>query len=120
MTCKQMIMATPKIAIPLSIIPVTVYESDASPNYRGQGGTLDLHLKMGLAAVKIAHLWDEFNKLARFNLQYTNMYNRTLKPYIRVNKTGTQQTSGLRLMAPNLAVADSIAARRHDQIGHRL
>ena len=38
----------------LSDIPVTIYESDASPNFRTQGGTLDLHSKTGLAAIREA------------------------------------------------------------------
>jgi prephenate dehydrogenase len=59
-------MSTPKIAIigagpvgcllarilSISNTPVTVYESDISPDYRSQGGTLDLHRNTGIAAIK--------------------------------------------------------------------
>jgi len=97
-------MGTPNIAIigagpvgcllarllTLSDIPVTVYESDTCADYRGQGGTLDLHTKTGLAAIKAAKLWDEFYKLARFDSQYMLMCDENLKPYIEVGKTGTK------------------------------
>jgi 2-polyprenyl-6-methoxyphenol hydroxylase-like FAD-dependent oxidoreductase len=48
-------------------ITLTLFESDISPTSRyTQGGTLDLHPYTGLAAIKAAHLWDEFNKYARY------------------------------------------------------
>ncbi|KAI8630975.1 putative oligopeptide transporter [Xylariaceae sp. FL1651] len=95
-------MTTPKIAIigagpvgcmlarllTLSNVSVTVYESDASPNYRDQGSTLDLHPKTGLAAIKAAQLWDEYIKLARFDSQYMLMCDQNLKPYVEVGKAG--------------------------------
>jgi 2-polyprenyl-6-methoxyphenol hydroxylase-like FAD-dependent oxidoreductase len=46
-------------------IPFTVYELDASPNERNQGGTLDLHSQGGQLALREAGLWDEFVKHAR-------------------------------------------------------
>ncbi|KAF8857284.1 FAD/NAD(P)-binding domain-containing protein [Acephala macrosclerotiorum] len=46
-------------------IPFTIYDSDASPNERNQGGTLDLHPQGGQAALKVAGLWDQFTKFAR-------------------------------------------------------
>lgn len=47
-------------------IPVTVYELDASPSARVQGGTLDLHNDTGLAAVRKAGLFEQFQKHARY------------------------------------------------------
>ncbi|NUK44341.1 FAD-dependent monooxygenase [Streptomyces lunaelactis] len=46
-------------------IAVTVYDRDASPDARNQGGTLDLHADNGQIALSEAGLLDEFFKLAR-------------------------------------------------------
>ncbi|KAH8701811.1 hypothetical protein BGW36DRAFT_394617 [Talaromyces proteolyticus] len=46
-------------------IPFSLFERDASPNERNQGGTLDLHPKAGQAALRKAGLWDEFIQHAR-------------------------------------------------------
>lgn len=46
-------------------IPFVVYELDASPHERNQGGTLDLHPKGGQLALREAGLWDQFVKHAR-------------------------------------------------------
>ncbi|KAL9033329.1 MAG: hypothetical protein Q9214_007567, partial [Letrouitia sp. 1 TL-2023] len=48
-------------------IEVIVFESEPSPDYRSQGGTLDLHEDTGLYALKRAGLYDEFLKLARMD-----------------------------------------------------
>ncbi|KAK1751223.1 monooxygenase asqM [Echria macrotheca] len=56
-------------------IPVTVFEGEASPDYRSQGGTLDLHTSTGLAAMKEAGLFDQFLTKARYggdHLQITD------------------------------------------------
>ena len=89
-------MATPKIAIigagpagcllarllHLAGIPTTVYEGEASPNYRSQGGSLDLHTNTGLAALREAGLWDEFQKHARYDGQYMAIVDKNLKYYL--------------------------------------
>lgn len=54
----------------LSNIKVTVFESESSPTFRSQGGTLDLHTDTGLRAMKEAKLWDEFSEYARYDGQY--------------------------------------------------
>lgn len=54
----------------LAEIEVTVFESESSPTFRSQGGTLDLHTDTGLMAMKEAGLWDEFKKYARYDGQY--------------------------------------------------
>ncbi|MEU5209124.1 NAD(P)/FAD-dependent oxidoreductase [Streptomyces sp. NPDC020742] len=46
-------------------VPVTVFDRDASADARPQGGTLDLHLTTGQAALHAAGLHDEFTALAR-------------------------------------------------------
>ena len=43
----------------------SIFEKDASPNERSQGGTLDLHPSAGQLAIRQAGLWDEFVKHAR-------------------------------------------------------
>ena len=48
-------------------VNVTVFESEPSPDYRSQGGTLDLHEHTGLYALKQAGLYEEFVSLARFD-----------------------------------------------------
>jgi 2-polyprenyl-6-methoxyphenol hydroxylase-like FAD-dependent oxidoreductase len=48
-------------------IKVTIFEGDASPNSRTQGGTLDLHTNTGIAALKKAGLYDAFLKYGRFD-----------------------------------------------------
>ncbi|OTB04218.1 hypothetical protein M426DRAFT_321070 [Hypoxylon sp. CI-4A] len=89
-------MSSPKIAIigagpagcmlgrilSLSNVPFSIYESDAAPNYRSQGGTLDLHNGTGLTAMREAQLWDEFQKQARFNGDFLMMADKNLKPLI--------------------------------------
>ena len=47
-------------------INVTIFEAEASVDFRSQGGTLDLRTKTGLAAMKEAGLYEEFLKHARF------------------------------------------------------
>ncbi|KAI5457318.1 hypothetical protein BGZ63DRAFT_394469 [Mariannaea sp. PMI_226] len=58
---------------------VTVFEGESSPNFRSQGGTLDLHTLTGLACLKEAGLWDEFLKYARYDGQYLAIVDKDLK-----------------------------------------
>jgi 2-polyprenyl-6-methoxyphenol hydroxylase-like FAD-dependent oxidoreductase len=48
-------------------IEVTIFESDSSLTRRSQGGTLDLHTNTGIAAIKKAGLFDEFEKRCRYD-----------------------------------------------------
>ncbi|KAL1982755.1 hypothetical protein VTN96DRAFT_937 [Rasamsonia emersonii] len=50
-------------------IPFTIYERDASPNARLQGGSLDLHPASGQRALLECGLIDAFNKHARYHDQ---------------------------------------------------
>lgn len=67
---------------------VTVFESDASPDYRSQGGTLDLHTNTGLAALKEANLWNEFLQHARYDGESLKITDKHLKVYHSVKPTG--------------------------------
>lgn len=48
-------------------IPSTIFEGEASIDFRSQGGTLDLRAETGLAAMKEAGLYDAFLEHARFD-----------------------------------------------------
>ena len=62
-------------------LDVTVFEGEATGQFRGQGGTLDLHTDTGLAAVKEAGLWDEFSKHGRYDGQYLALVDQDLHYY---------------------------------------
>ncbi|KAG8687808.1 hypothetical protein FRC11_006546, partial [Ceratobasidium sp. 423] len=59
-----------------SIVP-TVYERDPTPDFRPQGGTLDLHVHSGQQALREAGLFDEFLKYARYDGQATRFLTKT-------------------------------------------
>src|SRR6202789_3988736 len=46
-------------------IASTIYEADASPEARTQGGQLDIHDYNGQLALKAAGLYDEFRRIIR-------------------------------------------------------
>ncbi|CAK7245587.1 MAG: hypothetical protein STHCBS139747_007171 [Sporothrix thermara] len=71
-------------------IDAVVYEGEAGPNYRSQGGTLDLHTATGLAAVKDAGLWDEFLKHARYDGEYMLVCDKHLNSFF---SKGSEPTS---------------------------
>ncbi|KAI8715728.1 hypothetical protein NCS52_01081100 [Fusarium sp. LHS14.1] len=69
-------------------IIVTVFEGEEHPNFRSQGGTLDLHTATGLAALKEAKLFDEFLKHARYDGQYLAIVDKNLKYLLVKNADG--------------------------------
>jgi len=75
-----------------SSIPVTIFEGEASPHVRGQGGTLDLHNDTGLKALKEIGLWEEFQKYARYDGEAMIIGDKTLKKYIYMGGA-TKETS---------------------------
>ena len=91
-------MAFPKIAIlgagPAGLtlarilhvngIPTTIFEFEPNANARGQGGTLDLHEETGQKAVKLAGIWDEFQKNARYEGQDFVMCDKTGKRHLEL------------------------------------
>ncbi|ROV97131.1 hypothetical protein VMCG_07521 [Cytospora schulzeri] len=70
---------------------VTIFEGEASPNYRTQGGTLDLHTATGLAALKEAGLWDEFLKHARYDGESLLMTDKNLKAFMQVKPSSSPE-----------------------------
>lgn len=73
-------------------IPVTIFEGEASPLTRGQGGTLDLHDDTGLKALQEIGLWDEFLKYARYDGEALIVADKNLKKYLYMEGT-TKETS---------------------------
>ncbi|KAI4942594.1 hypothetical protein J4E91_009988 [Alternaria rosae] len=61
----------------------TIFEAEASVNYRSQGGTLDLRASTGLAAVKLAGLWDQFEKHARYDGESLLVTDKHLTTWLR-------------------------------------
>ncbi|KAK6716344.1 hypothetical protein SNK04_007293 [Fusarium graminearum] len=67
---------------------VTVFEGEDHPNFRSQGGTLDLHTATGLAALKEAQVFDEFLKHARYDGQYMAIVDKNLEYHLERNAVG--------------------------------
>ncbi|CAK4032501.1 hypothetical protein DOTSEDRAFT_68917 [Lecanosticta acicola] len=63
-------------------ITVTIFESEGSINFRSQGGTLDLHQKTGLAAIKKANLYDAFLKHARYDGEAMKIADKKMLCYV--------------------------------------
>lgn len=64
-------------------ISITVFEGEAAIDYRSQGGTLDLRTNTGLAAIKKAGLWDEFQKHARYDGESLLVTDKNLTTWMR-------------------------------------
>lgn len=73
---------------------VAVFEGEPSPDYRSPGGSLDLHTKTGLAALKEANLWNEFLQHARYDGESLKITDRNLKIYHQqIPSTGPDATA---------------------------
>nr|POE80836.1 monooxygenase asqm [Quercus suber] len=72
-------------------ISATIFEAESSINYRSQGGSLDLHDDTGLAALKAAGLFDEFQKHARYDGEALKISDKKLLCYIK--QGGSKQGS---------------------------
>lgn len=59
----------------LHAIEATVFESDAHPLARQQGGTLDMHADTGQRALRLAGLEQQFLSRARYEDQGSRLYN---------------------------------------------
>lgn len=73
--------------------PCTIFEGEASIDYRSQGGTLDLRTNTGLHTIKQAGLWDEFQKYARYDGESLLVTDKNLTTWVRRNpgKPGEKQ-----------------------------
>ena len=78
----------------LNDISVTVFEGEASPDVRSQGGSLDLHTDTGLAALKEAGLYDEFLKYARFDGEAMTVADKKLVKYVNMGGTTAKGSRG--------------------------
>lgn len=75
-------------------IDVTIYEGEQSLDVRSQGGTLDLHIDTGLAAIKAAGLWDEFLRKVRFDGEAFKATDKDLRTYINFGQSGQDSSRG--------------------------
>lgn len=66
-----------------SSVPCTIFEGEASINYRSQGGSLDLRTATGLAAVKTAGLWERFLQHARYDGESLLLTDKNLTTWMR-------------------------------------
>ncbi|TXC97470.1 NAD(P)/FAD-dependent oxidoreductase [Streptomyces sp. ISID311] len=57
-------------------VPVTVFEREADPHSRAQGGTLDIHEETGQVALRAAGVFDAFLALSRAEGQEWRLYDR--------------------------------------------
>lgn len=75
-------------------IPVTIFEYEASPNVRTQGGSLDLHTATGLKALKAAGLYDEFVKFARYEGEALAVVDKNLNRYLSFDGNSKDTSRG--------------------------
>lgn len=64
-------------------IPCTIFEGETSINYRSQGGTLDLRGSTGLAAIKAAGLWEQFQDYVRYDGESLLVTDKFLTTWVR-------------------------------------
>ncbi|TLD24825.1 hypothetical protein PspLS_05674 [Pyricularia sp. CBS 133598] len=76
----------------LADIECTVFEGEDSPNYRSQGGTLDLHTDTGLAAMREAGLAKDFEELARYDGEAMKMMDEKCKILMQLEASGKDKT----------------------------
>lgn len=83
-----------KALAPEDRISVTIFEAETTPNFRSQGGTLDLHEKTGLAAMKTAGLFDEFEKHARYDGEAMQWADKKMLCYVKFGASSKKSTTG--------------------------
>ncbi|KAF9695520.1 hypothetical protein EKO04_006418 [Ascochyta lentis] len=84
-----------------SSILCTIFEGETSINYRSQGGTLDLRSTTGLAAVKAAGLWEQFQQHARYDGESLLVTDKTLTTWVR-RKPGNKDNHSKLQEAPEI------------------
>ncbi|CAO2652538.1 Nn.00g008210.m01.CDS01 [Neocucurbitaria sp. VM-36] len=83
-------------------IPVTIFEAEVSVNYRSQGGTLDLRSNTGLAAIRQAGLWDEFQRYARYDGESLLVTDKNLVTWMRRSPRKDNDGENTLLEAPEI------------------
>ncbi|WPH02427.1 Hypothetical protein R9X50_00529100 [Acrodontium crateriforme] len=79
---------------PSQQLNITIFEGEATPNFRSQGGTLDLHEKTGLLAVRQAGLWDDFRKLARYDGEAMKIADKNFLCYLNMSGASDAKATG--------------------------
>lgn len=74
-------------------IGVTIFEGEGSINFRSQGGTLDLHIKTGQAALKAGGLFDEFLKYARYDGEAMKLVDKKLLVYVSQGQSKPEKSA---------------------------
>jgi len=75
-------------------VNVTIFEGEASLDARGQGGTLDLHPKLGIAALKKLGMYEEFAKRARYDGESFKIANKHLECWIDIGGVNEKSSRG--------------------------
>ncbi|KAJ5757573.1 uncharacterized protein N7511_006267 [Penicillium nucicola] len=75
-------------------IEVIVFESDQSPDCRGQGGSLDLHPNTAIAALKEAGLYELFLNRARFDGEALVICDKRFTKYVDLPGTSEDTSRG--------------------------
>lgn len=70
---------------PKTPLNISIFESELSPDYRAQGGTLDLHEDSGLRVMREAGLYDEFLKYARYDGAALKLMDKTGKRWLNIS-----------------------------------
>lgn len=83
-----------------------IFEAESSINYRSQGGTLDLRADTGLAAIRMAGLWDEFQKYARYDGESLLVTDKHLTTWLRRGGRKTEDVKGGSGDAPEIDRTD--------------
>ena len=76
-------------------IPFAIFEGEANALARNQGGTLDLHEKTGLLALRKAGLFSEFQKYVRYDGESFVLADKDFKKYVELGGAeGEEDSSG--------------------------
>ncbi|KAL1968160.1 hypothetical protein VTN77DRAFT_2291 [Rasamsonia byssochlamydoides] len=75
-------------------IDVTIFEGEPSFDFRAQGGTLDLHTAIGIAALKQAGLYEEFLREARYDGEATVFSDKRRNAFISIAPATGERAGG--------------------------